>query len=88
MKHKDFKIGTEFFTSAGKWRCTDVGTRVIVAISLGPRTLVRTSSEGEDAQIHERFVSHDPNDLVGPPYSVPELVFDEDDLKGCFTQET
>jgi hypothetical protein len=88
MKHKDFKIGTEFFTSVGKWRCTDVGTRVIVAISLEPRVLVRSSSEGEDVQIYERFASHDPNDLVGPPYSIPELVFDEYDLNGCFTQET
>ena len=24
----------EFYTAAGKWRCTDVGTRVIVAIQL------------------------------------------------------
>lgn len=85
MKHSDFNIGTVFFTSAGKWQCTDVGTRVIVAISLEPRTLVRTRSEDGGAQIQERFVSHDPNDLVGPPYFVSEQVFDEDDLKGCFT---
>ena len=25
-------MDTEFFTAAGKWRCTDIGTRVIVAI--------------------------------------------------------
>jgi hypothetical protein len=41
MKHADFQIGTEFFTAAGRWRCTDVGTRVIVAISLEPRETVR-----------------------------------------------
>lgn len=34
MKRSEFQIGTEFFTGAGKWRCTDVGTRVIVAIRL------------------------------------------------------
>jgi hypothetical protein len=34
MKRADFQIGTEFFTGAGKWRCTDVGTRVIVAIRI------------------------------------------------------
>ena len=34
MKKSDFCIGTEFFTGAGKWRCTDVGTRVIVAIKI------------------------------------------------------
>ena len=87
MKHSDFRIGTIFFTATGKWQCTDVGTRVIVAISMEPRTLVRTRSEGGGAQIQERFVSDDPNDLVGPPYFVPEQVFDEYDLEGCYTSE-
>jgi hypothetical protein len=34
MKHSDFKIGTEFLTAAGRWRCTDVGTRTMAAIKL------------------------------------------------------
>ncbi len=34
MKQEDFKIGKNFFTASGKWRCTDVGTRVIIAIKL------------------------------------------------------
>jgi hypothetical protein len=34
MKHSDFKIGKEFMTAAGRWRCTDVGTRTIAAIKL------------------------------------------------------
>jgi hypothetical protein len=34
MKHSDVRIGTEFYTATGKWRCTDVGSRVIVAIKL------------------------------------------------------
>ena len=34
MRHSDFKIGLHFHTAAGLWRCTDVGTRVIVAIRL------------------------------------------------------
>lgn len=34
MKKEEFKIGLEFFTSGGKFRCTDVGTRVITAIKL------------------------------------------------------
>jgi hypothetical protein len=34
MKHSDFSIGGEFLTPAGRWRCTDVGTRVITAIKL------------------------------------------------------
>jgi hypothetical protein len=34
MKHSDFTIGCEFVTATGRWRCTDVGTRTIVAIKL------------------------------------------------------
>lgn len=34
MNHGDFAIGTEFRTDTGRWRCTDVGTRIIVAIKL------------------------------------------------------
>lgn len=35
MKHADFYIGLEFVASAGfRWRCTDVGSRTILAIQL------------------------------------------------------
>jgi hypothetical protein len=34
VKHSKFKIGMEFMTEAGRWRCTDVGTRTIAAIRL------------------------------------------------------
>lgn len=34
MKHSDFRIGCEFRTASGWWRCTDVGTRTIAAIRL------------------------------------------------------
>lgn len=34
MSHTDFAIGTRFFTATGEWKCTDIGTRVIVAIKL------------------------------------------------------
>ena len=34
MKHSDFKIGREFMTATGRWRCTDVGKRTIAAIKL------------------------------------------------------
>jgi len=32
--HSDFRIGTEFYTESGLWRCTDVGTRTIVAVKI------------------------------------------------------
>jgi len=34
MKHTDFSIGKAFRCGDKRWRCTDVGTRVIVAICL------------------------------------------------------
>jgi hypothetical protein len=34
MERSDFRIGCEFMTATGRWRCTDIGTRTIVAIRL------------------------------------------------------
>jgi hypothetical protein len=34
MEKSEFHIGQEFYTASGKWRCTDIGTRIIVAIHL------------------------------------------------------
>lgn len=34
MRHEDFRIGLDFTMSGSPWRCTDVGTRVVVAIKL------------------------------------------------------
>ena len=36
MNHSDFHIGLNFFMSGQKWLCTDVGSRVVVAIHLDP----------------------------------------------------
>ena len=83
MRHSDFQIGTEFFTGAGKWRCTDVGSRVIVAISVEPRTLTRVHVGKSGKRVKQSFISNDPVDLTGPPYMVAEHVFDEYGLQGC-----
>jgi len=34
VRHSDFRIGIEFLTATGRWRCTDVGARTIAAIRL------------------------------------------------------
>ena len=65
MTLDDFQISQEFYTNAGKWRCTDIGTRVIIAIALN--------------QV-------DVKNYNGPPYSIQEIVFDEYDFDGCFTE--
>ena len=34
MKHSEFSIGGEFVTATGTWRCTDIGSRTIIAIKV------------------------------------------------------
>jgi hypothetical protein len=34
MRLSDFHIGLEFWMSGSRWRCTDVGTRLVIAIKL------------------------------------------------------
>src|SRR2546426_1421662 len=83
VKHSDFYIGREFFTGSDKWRCTDVGTRVIVTISLEPHRVVQ--SWHDDQGWHEkREMSSDPSWFHGPPSAVVEHVFDEYGMEGCY----
>lgn len=78
MRRSEFIIGQEFWCGGKRWRCTDIGTRVIVAICLEPHevvTLVR--SEHSEAPRQERHITDDPSWHVGPPYAIEECVFDE-----------
>lgn len=68
MEHGDFAIGEEFLTASETWRCTDIGTRTIIAIKI---------SDQDDTSWFN-----------GPPYAVVEMVFDENDLGGCWVEET
>jgi hypothetical protein len=85
MNHNDFTIGLEFWSGKKRWRCTDTGTRVITAICLEPREMVRSEIDPTDStkRILANFISNDPRDLNGPPYAICEFVFDEDDIEAC-----
>lgn len=85
MNHSDFSIGLEFWCGDRRWRCTDVGTRVITAICLEPRNMVRSEPDPNDKakRILTECVSPDPRDLNGPPYGVAECVFNEYDMEAC-----
>lgn len=82
-KH-DFYIGCEFTMNERRWRCTDVGTRIITAIRIdsidvgslygGPRPQQSTLNY-EEANKQGWF--------NGPPYACAEVVFDENDLDAC-----
>ena len=86
MNHSHFSIGgLEFWCAGKRWLCADIGTRVVVAISLEARDMTRSETDPGDKtkRIESRFVSNDPKDLSGPPYGVVEHVFDENDIEGC-----
>lgn len=81
MNHSDFAIGETFWCGGRQWRCTDIGTRVIVAIRIDQievgssvPELHRTLS-GIEAEADGWF--------NGPPYAVMERVFDEDTMQDC-----
>lgn len=85
MKRSDFAIGKEFWCGSRRWRCTDVGTRVVVAICLEPHEIV-TIEAGESPGLpprEVRSITEDPKWLIGPPYAVNESVFDEYDMDVC-----
>lgn len=85
MTHKDFHIGLDFYCGGKRWRCTDVGSRVVVAISLEVHKVVRVEIDPKDpsSRLEQRYLSDDPTWLNGPPYAVVEHVFDEDSLEAC-----
>jgi hypothetical protein len=79
MRREEFAIGRPFRCGGKLWRCTDVGTRVVVAIRLdklrvastgGNRTLAHHEAEAEGW-------------FRGPPYAVAETVFDEHGQEAC-----
>lgn len=81
MNHSDFTIGLEFHTCTGQvWRCTDVGTRTILAIE------VYAPPIPFDDGSKKRF-DKDESWFVGPPYAVPEVVFDEIDIRAAYRTE-
>ena len=82
----DFVIGETFWTQSGAFRCTDIGTRVVVAVKLGPREVSRGESVDGELRIAKR-IDDDPSWLNGPPYAVEETVFDESELLTCFRSE-
>ena len=74
MKREDFALGQEFWCGDKRWRCTDIGSRVIVAICLTPHEIITSlPSELPNGPRHEvRSITDDPSWFNGPPYAVVE----------------
>ncbi len=83
MQHSEFSIGTEFFTDTGQWRCTDIGTRTVVAIKISE---IRVTTQKGD-KTTQQDISDDPTWFNGPPYAVAEHIFDEDGISGCWENQ-
>src|SRR5688572_10806329 len=86
MDLSDFAIGATCWTHVGAFRCTDVATRVVAAVKLGPREIGRAERVDGKLRITKR-IDDDPSWLNGPPYAVEEVVFDENELLACFRTE-
>lgn len=82
MDHAEFRIGTLFWCGDRLWRCTDVGSRVIVAIRIDAVEL-GGGAPGEGRRILTQAEAEADGWFNGPPYAVAEIVFDEDGLEVC-----
>jgi hypothetical protein len=84
MRHEEFRIGMEFWCGGRRWRCTDVGTRIVVGVCREPHEVVTVTSQvGASGTTTTRAIAADDSWFVGSPYAVPEEVFDEYSLAGC-----
>lgn len=87
MKHEEFRIGAEFSVEDRKFRCTDIGTRTIIAIRIDQVTL---STRHESGEVSSPTLSGPEAEaqgwFAGPPYAVAEIVFDEDDFEACISE--
>lgn len=86
MEHDEFAIGQAFSTGHALWRCTDIGTRTVVAIRLVRAETVTMEVRGGRRGPETRAVVDprvDTSWLSGPPYALAELVFDEHSLPAC-----
>jgi hypothetical protein len=84
MRHEEFHIGGIFWCGGQRWRCTDTGTRTIIAICLDRVEVASTS--GGPVRIIGGAEAEAEGWFNGPPYAVLEHVFDEEDIVDCSTE--
>lgn len=81
MRHDEFRIGEAFWCGGRQWRCTDIGTRTIVAICIDQVTVGSTDPALRRTLGHAEAEAE--GWFTGPPYAVAEAVFDENDMPVC-----
>lgn len=88
MRLDDFRIGDTFALSGGLWRCTDIGSRVVVAIRIDQVDVESVSIEHgavspASSRRLDRAEAEAEGWFKGPPFAVAEMVFDEYDQQAC-----
>jgi hypothetical protein len=56
MRHGDFRIGAEFRCGGRLWRCTDIGTRTIVAIRIDQVQVGGSAPERQNVYAHRTYL--------------------------------
>jgi hypothetical protein len=78
MLPSQFKIGDAFTTGSALFRCTDIGSRVVIGIPIDRAEILEMRNGIESPRMVD--LREEPSWLIGPPYGVSEIVFDEFDL--------
>ncbi len=78
MLPSQFKIGDVFTNGSALFCCTDVGSRVVIGILINKAEIVEMRNGVESPRMVD--LREEPSRLIGPPYGVSEIVFDEFDL--------
>jgi len=78
MLPSQFKVGDAFTNGRALFRCTDIGSRVVIGIPIDRAEIVEVRHGVQSRRVVD--LREEPSWLIGPPYSVGELVFDEHDL--------
>ena len=65
---EEFHIGLEFWCGAKRWRCADIGSRVIGAICLEPDEVIEVENLGQACRGLQgrRYITDDTSWLSGP----------------------
>ena len=81
VEHRNFVTGRAFATHHSLWRCTDIGTRTVVAIQLDRMEVVEVKGGRQQQRVIDP--RREPGWLSGPPYVAAEQVFNRCDFPAC-----
>jgi hypothetical protein len=73
VKHLDFALDGIFWCGGRQWRCTDLGTRTVIAIRIDSVNMQSTTPKL--CRTLDRAAAEAESWFNGPPYAVAEHVF-------------